>query len=394
MSSKFPFTIKRLNELPKRDKRYYVYDQNQPGLRLYVTVSGIKTFQFQSRSKPLGKTLSRTLGKYPALTISEARKQSADLLSEINSGIDIEETKRTEKRQRVLNPKVEDFADIFIEDYLKANDRRTWKEYSRILKKDVFPKIGKLPMCDVTKQDIKRVLRRFENEKKWYARNRTLAVLSKMFNYALEEDVINFPPTFGIKKIETMDGRDRVLSDEEIKLLWNALEADDKPISMLIKFLIITGQRTGETRQMLFAEIDNDGIWTIPREKTKNKRVHLVPLSSMAVEIIQHMKKIKKNDYVFPGRITDRCLSVNATTNYFSQTIKEFNWERTTVHDLRRTVRTRLSMLGVRKTVAEAILNHKQPKITAIYDRHDYIKEKTEALQKWSDSLNSILKGD
>ena len=90
MENKFSFTVTRLNELQSKGKRYYVYDKNQPGLRLYVTEKGIKTFQFQARSKQLGRTVSRTLGKYPALTIPEARKQSVTLLSEMNSGIDNE----------------------------------------------------------------------------------------------------------------------------------------------------------------------------------------------------------------------------------------------------------------------------------------------------------------
>jgi len=394
MSERFPLTIKKIDELEPKGKRFYVYDDKQPGLRLYITPSGIKTFQFQVRSKGLDKIVTETLGKYPALKINEAREKAALLLSDVNSGTDIEGKKRDARRKRLLDPTVIEFAEEFIEKYCKPK-KRTWQEDQRILNKNIIPEIGSLHMKEVKKRDIVAVLDKIENRGALIACNRTLAVFSKMFNFALERDVIEIFPVYGIKKRGEEKSRDRILSDNEIKLLWESL--GDTSVSMLLKFLLITGQRTGETRQMQFNEI-NEGLWTIPSEKTKNKLTHIVPLSSMALDIIQEMKRKSNGDYVFSGRIKcegdiagNKCIEKNVAAHHFRKIIKNFGWVRTTVHDLRRTVRSNLSMLKIRKTVAERILNHKEQGISAVYDRHDYLDEKKEALQKWSDKLGEIL---
>jgi integrase len=394
MANRFSFTVTRIEDLELTEKRYFVYDDKQPGLRMYVTPSGTKTFQFQFRSKKHGKPFTTTLGKYPALKITEARDQAAQLLSEVNAGVDIESKKRNERRKKFLDPTVKEFAKEFIEKHSMVK-KRTWPEDQRILNKDIIPVIGNLHMTEVKKRDIVSVLDRVQNRGAMIACNRTLAVISKMFNFALERDVIEIFPVYGIKKRGEERSRERILSDNEIKLLWGSFS--DTSVSMLLKFLLITGQRTGETRRMLFSEIE-DGFWTIPSERTKNKLTHIVPLSAMAVDVIRKMEKKSESDYVFPGRIkcSDgiagyKCLEKNVAAHYFRKILKHFDWKRTTVHDLRRTVRSSLSKLGVRKTVSERVLNHKEQGISGVYDRYDYLDEKKAALQKWSNYLDEIL---
>ena len=219
MANRFAFTVTRIDHLEPIEKRYFVYDDKQPGLRMYVTPSGTKTFQFQFRSKKHGKIVTATLGKYPALKIYEARDQAASLLSEVNAGVDIESKKRDERSNRVLDPTVKDFAKEFIERHCKQN-KRTWQEDQRMLKKDIIPVIGNLRMTEVKKRDINNVLDKIQDRGALTACNRTLAVLSKMFNFAIERDVIELPPTYGIKKRNKEVSRDRLLSDDEIKLLW------------------------------------------------------------------------------------------------------------------------------------------------------------------------------
>ena len=236
MSERFPLTIKKIDELEPKGKRFYVYDDKQPGLRLYITPSGIKTFQFQVRSKGLDKIVTQTLGKYPALKINEAREQAASLLSDVNSGTDIEGKKRDARRKRLLDPTVIEFAEEFIEKYCKPK-KRTWQEDQRILNKNIIPEIGSLRMKEVKKRDIVNVLDKIQDRGALIACNRTLAVFSKMFNFALERDVIEIFPVYGIKKRGEEKSRDRILSDNEIKLLWKSL--GDTSVSMLLKFLLI-----------------------------------------------------------------------------------------------------------------------------------------------------------
>ena len=394
--NKSNFTMKLLNELPIPAKNTFYYDAGQPGLRLLVTPTGNKSFQFQMWSKAAGKPLTRTLGKLKSISIPDARKQSADLISELNNGINFEAKKRDQRRERLLDPTVKQFSSEFIEKYAKVN-KRTWQEDERILNKDVLPEIGKIRMKDVKKRDIISVLDKIVERGAPIASNRTLAVMSKMFNFALERDVIEVFPLYGIKKSGKEQSRDRILSDPEIKMLWNAL--GKTPVCMLLRFLLITGQRTGEARQMKWSEIEGKH-WTIPGEKTKNGMVHIVPLSDMATEILEQMWYDSPGDYVFPGHFDGKdgapgqnCLDNKTVPHHFRKLTAEFKWERATAHDLRRTVRSYLSKLGVDKTVAEKVMNHKEQGITGVYDRHEYLDEKVLALEKWSNRLREILTG-
>ena len=388
--NKFSFTTSRLTKLQPTDKRFFVYDDKQPGLRVYVTPTGNKSFQFQARSKELSKVVSRTLGKFPALSIKEAREQAASLLSEMNAGADIEQTRRDERQKKLLDPTVENFSVEYIERYAQKR-KKTWKEDQRILNYDIIPEIGNVRMNDVKKRHIIAVLDRVENRGSMTSCNRTLAVLSKMFGFALERDVIEHFPVYGIKKRGVEKSRDRIISDDEIIELWESL--DNLSVNMLIKFLFVTGQRTGETRQMQWNEIDDD-VWTIPGERTKNGMTHVVPLSSMALDIIEQMRGMSNDQFVFPSRKEGKCLYENAAAKVMYRLVNKHLWNRFTIHDLRRTFRSQLSSLGVSQTVAERLINHKQQGIVGVYDRYEYLEEKKVAMQKWADKLNEIITGD
>jgi integrase len=393
MINRFNFTMNRLQDIPIPSKRTVYYDDGQPGLRLLVTPTGNKSFQFQMWSKKHRKPLTRTLGKFRTISLLEARRQAAALIIEINTGIDIERVQAESNRTRLLEPTVQDFSKIFIERYCKAKGLKSIKETQRILNKDILPNIGKIKMSDVKKQDIVHLLDIIQDRGAKILCNRTLSVLSKMFNFASERDVIAFSPVFGIKKPGIEIRRERVLSNQEIKILWNSL--GDSMSSMLIKFLLLTGQRTGETRQAEWSEI-SENVWHIPPTKTKNKRANSIPLSSGALAIIDHIKPFSKGRYLFPGKkhgsvASDQCLDKDMPGHHFQRVISKLKWERTTVHDLRRTMRSKLSELGVVPIVAEKILNHIIPGILPVYDRYDYFNEKKEALQKWNDYLETII---
>ena len=271
---------------------------------------------------------------------------------------------------------------------------RSVKETERIINKEILPQIGKLKISDIKRADIIHIIDNIENRGAVVQGNRTLSVLSKMFNFAIERDVIPFSPVLGVKKKGIEIKRDRILTNEQIALLWKSLKNNTS--SALLKFLLLTGQRTGETRQMEWSELTGN-VWTIPAIKTKNKSAHVVPLSTGAMEIINLMKvTASQGRFVFPGKkigskTGDVCLDQNVAAHHLQRAIANFAWERTTVHDLRRTMRSKLAELGVLPMVAEKILNHKIPGILPVYDHYDYFKEKLDALQKWSDQLTAIV---
>ena len=151
MDNKFVFTVPRLNQLSAKEKRYFVYDARQPGLRLYVTPSGTKTFQFQFRSKQLHRIVTRTLGKFPALNIEQARNQAAQLLVSVNDGVDIEAKKRESRKKFLAEPTVKEFATEYIERYAKIN-KKSWKDDQRTLNTDIIPIIGSVKMSEIKKK--------------------------------------------------------------------------------------------------------------------------------------------------------------------------------------------------------------------------------------------------
>lgn len=395
MENHFSFTSGKLKELPVSEKRYFVYDTKQPGLRLYVTPSGVKTFQFQVRSKLLGKIVSRTLGKYPSLNLDEARAQAAILLTEVNSGADIEADKRDDRRQRLIDPSVNDFFEEYIEKYAKLR-KKSWQADERILKRDILPHIGSYRMKDVARRDLVAIVDIIADRGSMIMANRVHALISKFFGFAMERDVIEMSPAHGMKKRASEQSRTRILSDEEISNLWKHTGRFSSV--GVLRFILITGQRPGEVRRMEWNEIHND-LWVIPAEKTKNGLAHVVPLASLALNLLENLKNNGTNSrYVFPGHNVDGnaecdcCLNETSPIHAMQKIVTALNWEvPARPHDLRRTVRSNLAKIGITQDVAERILNHKEGGISSTYNHYDYMHEKKAAMWKWNDYLSGIL---
>ena len=394
MESHFSFTSNKLKNLSPKTKRYIVYDTKQPGLRLYVTPTGIKTFQFQVRSKQLDRVVTRTLGKFPNLKVEEARNQAAALLKDVNSGVDIEASKRDDRRQRLLAPTVRDFADEYLEKYAKLK-KKTWQADQRILEMYVLPVIGRTKMKEVTRRDLVAIIDTVTERGSFIMANRVHALLSKFFSFALERDVVEMSPVYGMKKRASEVPRTRFLSDEEITELWKWL--GNSLSESVLKLILITGQRPGEVRKMEWKEINND-VWIIPSEKSKNGLVHAVPLPPMALDLLRQLKEKNQNStYVFPARkITGEqnitgCLNETGPIHAMKKIITKRNWDKPArPHYLRRTVRSFLSKLGVKQEIAERLLNHKQTGISATYNQYDYFIEKKEALVLWNNYLKQL----
>lgn len=402
--NKFNFTMNRLQEIqPPTVKRIMYYDLGQPGLRLLVTPTGNKSFQFQMWSKKHGKPLTQTLGKLDKLSLSEARQMSALLVAEIHAGINVESKLQDERRERVRNPTVLEFAARFISEYRKANGERkkSWSSDKYLLEQKVIPLIGNLRMKEVKRTDLKRVIQEVTKqtiEKRCSKQgntidqirggkiiaNRVLSCVKTMFNYAVEEEIVEYSVCGGIKKIEEKP-RERTLSEQEIRDLFKLL--DNSLNHKLIKFLLITGQRSSECRAMEWSEIENDH-WIIPAERTKTEKTHVVPLSSMALELLSTIEP--KGIFVFS--CSDKCLSRYYLPQVFRRLHVSLQWDKKiTPHDLRRTVKTMMSKLGVKPYISEKILNHSDERMIKVYDKYDYLEEKSLALEKWSKQLRKIL---
>ncbi|MFC1844386.1 tyrosine-type recombinase/integrase [Thermodesulfobacteriota bacterium] len=390
MSNKFNFTMSRLRAIKPETKRKYYYDQIQPGLRLSVTPTGVKSFQFQMWSKKKNAPVTRTIGKLDLMSIADARVEASQLLARVNKGEDIEETKRERRRQRLLDPTVKEFAEKeFLEKHCKKK-KKSWREDERILNKDIIPIIGNLKIKDVKKRDLLKVIDTVTERGKPVMANRVLACLNKMFNYAVERDVLDVSYCQSIKKQGIEKSRDRILSDKEIKKFWKAL--DNSTLHLMLKFLLVTAQRSSEVRLMKWDEI-NDDLWTIPSEKSKNKKVHVVPLTDLAKKILAEVSPNKsKNKFVFSSPRKGKYFDKDALPKAMKKIVENLKWKiLAKPHDLRRTARSYMSKLGISPLIAGKILNHSDKGMSKVYDRHDYLKEKRAALNKWAKELKKII---
>jgi integrase len=213
-----------------------------------------------------------------------------------------------------------------------------------------------------------------------------------MLRWAVSRGDLDHNPIEGMRKPQGSKPRERVLSDDEIRTLWNSLPqalARSPEYQRIIKLCLVTGQRVGEVVGMTQSEIDRKHkLWKLPGARTKNGHPHAVPLSPLAIELIGNA------DPVFPNNTRDPSLAVSRTI-YRAQ--DRFGIPHWTVHDLRRTALTGMAKLGVAPIVLGHIANHrtttKAGMTLSVYVQHAYEKEKREALELWADRLQGIMAG-
>jgi integrase len=240
------------------------------------------------------------------------------------------------------------------------------------------------------------------------AANRIRAYARACFGWAVKRGSVPTNPFADVPVPAEEVARDRVLNDDELALVWAASETLSPPFRALVKLLILTGQRRGEVAGMRWSELALDGDaphWTLPADRTKNGRVHDVPLSPEAVAVISACPRIVGNDFVLStgpkaapsgfGKVKER-LDTHITKAMVQGNGGEgaaalAPW---TLHDLRRTVATGLQRLGVRLEVTEAVLNHvsgTRTGIVGVYQRHQWTDEKRAALAAWAQHVSAIV---
>lgn len=371
--------------------RVEFYDTLITGFAVRITEKGTKSFIYRYRYG--GKVKRYTLGRYPKISLTIARDEARELAYKVSKGYD----PLMEVKRRVDDSKytISDLAEYFKKRYLPLKKKSTQATYKSRIDSSIVPALGHLPVKSITKAHIVEFLEKiaFDNGQITNS-NRTRAVLSSMLSFAEQKDLIIYNPVRAVKKLGKEKTRDRIYSDDEIRVLWNAFEFQREPVRSLLMMLLLNGQRLTETRTMTWRQINN-GIWTLPQGNTKNSLTHMIPLSDLSLETLESINSFSgKSEYVFlapqkrdrpiphVGKVPERIRKITG--------ISDFRF-----HDLRRTVGTNISRLNYSRVVAGKILNHQQlagdSQVTAIYDRYSYMDEKKEALQCWADHIKSIV---
>ena len=415
------FTDTFIKNLKPETSKFYKREAN--GFTVKVWPSGNKTwcyvYTFDGRRKEM------KLGEYPAVTLADARTKYNAAYELHKNGVDPGDAEHKQQEGHRASLSVSSLADKYIEEWAKPN-KRSWLADKRTLDVEIIPKWGQRKAKDIQRRDVKQLLQDIATRAPVMA-NRTRALLSKLFNFALEWEIVELNPCMGVKAVIKEEPATRTLTDDEIKELWDALETPgtlyaSPEILRCLKLILLTGQRPGEVVGMHSAEIDGQW-WTIPAERAKNGRDHRVFLTETARGIIG-----SKAGFVFEsptsGRIQEdgtprdpQPIAVNALAHVTRRNVEkpkdvsdteptnEADQEETdtirrklimqpwTPHDLRRTCATKLSELGYTDEIIDAVLNHKKKGIVATYNLNRYDREKQKALETWGRKLDSIITG-
>lgn len=380
----------------KTEKQTDFYDEHTAGLGLRISPGGTKTFFYRYRFK--GKTRRFTIDRFSkSFTLSDARAKVDELRSYVKKGGDPQGERQAEKyteRPKTIGELAEQFKLQYISKELKKS---TQSSYKCRLKK-IEDKFSKSFIDDLTRAEIKRFLKDIA-EKQPYNANRVQAIFSKMYSFAIKEEYTENHPLKKLEKFGEEKEREPNYGSNEIRALWGSFETEREPIQSLLKMLLICGQRLGETSRMRWKDIDTENaLWIIPKEETKGKKTHVVPLSEMAVKILENLHQLTGNsEYVFRSPNKD-----NAPLSHFGATAERIRGKSKLpnfkIHDLRHTVITGMISIGidfvhVGKTVAHKGLG-KEYVVTNRYAHYEYMEEKRKALQRWSNHLQQVITGE
>jgi integrase len=212
-----------------------------------------------------------------------------------------------------------------------------------------------------------------------------------LFNWAVARDILNANPCYRVSKPSSENRSDRVLTEEEIRAAWQALAAEAPLTAATFKLRLLTAQRGAEVLAMRWDHISS-GWWTIPAEIAKNGLAHRVPLSAPVLMLLDEIRPLGKgSEWVFPAADGK---GHRATIHKAHSRIRRRCGVSFVPHDLRRTAASHMTSIGISRLVVSKILNHAEPGITAVYDRHSYDREKRAALDAWAARLEKIIAGD
>jgi integrase len=371
---------------PPASGREEHFDEQVHGLGLRVSATGHKSWFLTYRSKGDPKAKRLTLGTYPELTLADAREQARAAVLEASRGGDPAGKKREQKEA----PTFEELATEYLERHAKRT-KRSWRQDEAMIKKTLVPALGHRKAHDVQRRDINRLLEDARDRGLTTQVNRLLALVRKIFNWAIEQDILQANPCLRVKTGIQEKQRDRVLTPDEIRAVWQAFDKQNTVVATMFKLRLLLAQRGAEVVSMRWSDLDLDeGWWTIPGEVAKNGLSHRVPLPKAAIALILGLKARTGNQpWVFasPTRRGQHIVSVGKAARRVQDASKvDF-----TPHDLRRTAATYMSSLGVPRLTVGKILNHAEAGVTRIYDRHSYDPEKRQALDAWATRLESLL---
>lgn len=385
-------------------------DGKVPGLRIRISKNGTKTFHYAYRYREESQRF--TFGRYPQMGLADARAKASEANVLLKRGVD--------PANVMVDPTADDPLDDpnhtvavpnfgpALEDYaihLKATvSPKTAHEKARNLRALFNPELAAVPLDVITTAKINAMVVAIRDRGSPSAANHGLSDVKGFFAWAVAMKFVKTNVAQSIPKPATVGKRKRFLKPDEIRAIWLATKAEPNPIAELTQIALLTAQRRTEVAEMRWNELDFErGFWAIPGARTKNRRDHVVPLSSLTVKVLQGIYRValpiepgedtyKLSPFVFPAPKdpTRPISSFSHPKARIAEIAKVDDW---CIHDLRRTFTTALGDWRISQKVKKKILNHSENEVTDIYDRFEYFEERCEAMQLWADYVQKAVAG-
>jgi integrase len=382
-------------------KRIDYVVRGEPCLRLRVgkdrtgEISRIWSFLYTRASD--GEKRRVTLPRYPDMSFLDARKTAARYRVAVFDGYDPAGDVARSKG----GPLVEGVAAQWLEKHVKRK-LRSWPEIERTLKHDVFPQIGGMKIDFVVRQDIREMVNKIADKGSPIQANRVLSTVSSFYRWAVKNDIAAENPALGVDKPSEEMERVRCLSHDEIRMFWRGCDREISSVGNrdILKLCLLLGQSVNEIAQAPKSEFNlNAGIWEIPASRTKNRRLHRLPLPPMATGILTcAFERTPSSAYVFPTRSlhfqhVDKPQISNAVSQLWVNTRGAIGLEDVRVHDLRRTFASLAGDAGLPDYEIGLVLNHStaRSRTTSIYNRSAYDGPKRKVLETVEGTILRIV---
>ncbi|MGO7026846.1 tyrosine-type recombinase/integrase [Rhizobium johnstonii] len=407
-----PLTVKSVEAMRPGSSRREIADGGLPGLYLVVQPSGSMSWAIRYRFG--GRPRKMTVGNYPLFGLAKARELAGAALRSVAEGKDPGAVKLSDAAAR-SNPSnlVVAQLDQFLTRYVKQRNREsTARETERFVNLYLRKRWQHKLLADITRREIIDLLDEIA-ESHPISANRVHAILRRFFNWCIERDVIAVSPVANVTAPGEVVSRDRTLSRDEIRLVWLASEKIGWPFGPMVKLLLLTGQRRDEVASAKWSEFDLSAevpTWTIPKERAKNGKAHVVSLSPAVVQILESLPRVNGDvDFVLTTTGKTGVSGFSRSKALLDAAVMEIAKEEAgargeadfepqiapwRLHDLRRTCASGMAELSQPVHVVEAVLNHKSGSIkgvAAVYNRYEYAEEKRRALVAWSRHVEQLV---
>ena len=416
-------TFLRALKAPAKGRLEYA-DSSCRGLEFRITQGGARSWSYRYRAPVTGKLSRATIGPYPTISLADARLRADALRKGVAGGENPGESKRRAKRE-APGRTFRALADRYMKECARRpygkrlQAKRSADQDERNLKLHVLPKWGDRDYASIRRADVIELVESLIAAGKETLANRIQSLVSAVFSFAVDSDLIDANPCTRLKKRGRERVGNRVLTDPEIRVFWR--KVTHEPVSPVtgeaLRLQLLIGARPGEIAGIRHSEIEHldqpgRAVWTVPGDRTKNKLPHMVPLESAALEIIngriadiddqrRQAGGTRKNDFpIFPSRNKpDKSMTAHALARAMSRLaeklagslagVKSWKADRPTPHDLRRTFRTRLPQIGVPADIRDRLMNHIPTDVgSKHYDRYQYLDEKRAALLSWQSDID------